>query len=517
MNSLRAPVRDASRRGEGAREKRRRVTVQLSKSRRDEECRAKRARRATEGEEKEAVKSESQVQKWCAALAGGSDPLRALVGLREITCGREIPFDAFIETGAVVAVISCLDHPQLQLEALWTLTNLLSGPTAVIEHVFAHRGHLALPPLLRSPDRGVRDQALWALSNIAGESDPEYCRRLLAEADFLPTLMEMFVRERAGPTPHIDAAAAAAQTLKHATWALQNVCRFASASLTEQETIACIQVLVSEAANCQTAPETAREACYALKCLADAPGPVPESLCAAKVLRALTRCLGTRTVELPAVSALENLLSRCSADVTREAVAGGLLAMLAPLLASHASQRSQEMACRVVSHVAFDGADELAGRHKVATGVTELLLYADGGAVREEAAHAVSAMVKWGERSTVECLVRDYKTLEALVSFLDDGAASSEALLQVLEALGRVLELGAAKRFPTRGSRLAEPLEALREMEADDKVAALRESGNEQVARAAERLTDAYFEAEEGGDAAPWPRGVSNSSMMQLD
>ncbi len=59
--------------------------------------------------------------------------------------------------------------PQLQYESLWALLNIASGPPECTAHIIRNGSHNVFIDLLRSPLYEIRDQALWALGNIAGD------------------------------------------------------------------------------------------------------------------------------------------------------------------------------------------------------------------------------------------------------------------------------------------------------------------------------------------------------------
>jgi importin subunit alpha-1 len=82
------------------------------------------------------------------------------------------PIDDVIASGAIPYLVHFLQAeqvPNLQFEAAWALTNIASGTNAHTKLVVESGCVPIFSALLRSPSEDVREQAVWALGNIAGD------------------------------------------------------------------------------------------------------------------------------------------------------------------------------------------------------------------------------------------------------------------------------------------------------------------------------------------------------------
>ncbi|CAA0408637.1 unnamed protein product [Arabidopsis thaliana] len=127
---------------------------------------------------------------------------------------RSPPTDNVIKSGVVPRFVEFLkkdDNPKLQFEAAWALTNIASGASEHTKVVIDHGVVPLFVQLLASPDDDVREQAIWGLGNVAGDSIQ--CRDfVLNSGAFIPLLHQL--------NNH-----ATLSILRNATWTLSNFFR----------------------------------------------------------------------------------------------------------------------------------------------------------------------------------------------------------------------------------------------------------------------------------------------------
>jgi importin subunit alpha-6/7 len=216
--------KNVSKDSEHAREVRRSDRVEIRK--RDRESQALKRRNVDQAALEAAVAAEPSVSHVADHLQGLmdglsssviTDQLLATARLRRLLSQADFVdgiLDVIVDVGHVETLVSFLsreDYPVLQFEACWCLTNIASGQD---RHTIAVVKSGAVPKfveLLSSTSKEVREQALWAIGNIAG--DGPKLRDMTIELGLVERVLSMFSTE------------APLSLLRTITWTLANFCR----------------------------------------------------------------------------------------------------------------------------------------------------------------------------------------------------------------------------------------------------------------------------------------------------
>jgi len=393
------------------------------------------------------------------------------------------PIQEVIGSGVVPRMVQFLreiGRPDLQFEAAWVLTNIASG-TAEQTRVVVEHGALPLfVELLQSPNDDVREQAVWALGNIAGDS-PNLRDLVLQSGGLNPIMQVLHQSEKTSLT-------------RNATWALSNLCRGKP-----QPPLDWVSPGLATLAQLMHASdvEVLTDACWAISYLSDGSNANIQAVIQAGVVQRLVELLAhdSALVQTPALRAVGNIVT--GDDLQTQAVLqAGALVIFGRLL-SHQKKAIRKESCWAISNVTAGNREQIQEviNGGVIPAVIQLLDTADFD-VKKEAAWVISNASAGGSPPQIEYLVQAgcIKPMVELFSVSD-----VKVVTVALEAIENILKVG--KQQQQEKGLPDNPIVALVE-QADglSKIEALQEDPNEDVYQKAVRILENYFPLED--DAA---------------
>lgn len=109
--------------------------------------------------------------------------------------------------------------PEIEVEACWIIANISAHENQDLSFIFNTRIAHNLVALLKSQNKEVFFNVIWALSNISGES-LDYRNKLLLLGDIIDTIIGAIIRLKNKQDAFYDQ-----QTLGEVIWLVSNLCR----------------------------------------------------------------------------------------------------------------------------------------------------------------------------------------------------------------------------------------------------------------------------------------------------
>uniref|UniRef100_A0A6S9SZD4 Importin subunit alpha n=1 Tax=Chrysotila carterae TaxID=13221 RepID=A0A6S9SZD4_CHRCT len=407
---------------------------------------------------------------------------------------RHPPISEVIEAGVVprlVQLLQCFADSALVFEAAWALTNVASGTS---EHARVVIDNGAVPifvQLLAHPSTDVREQAMWALGNIAGDSCR--CRDLVLSYSALKILLEQASSPDATTT-----------LLRNAVWTISNLCR--GKQPPRWELIApALPVLVHWICTVED-EEVITDACWALSYISE-PAERVQALVDAGALPQLARLLGheSQGVQTPALRAIGNVAAGSEAQ-TQAALACGVLGTpssgLGALLRSTKKETRKE-SCWTISNLSATSDAQVAA--VCAAGLLPTLIdmiKTEEYEIKKEAAYCIVNVVCNTRSAEVVERVVQLDAIAALCGLLDLPDAS--LLIAVLDAMESIMRAGSPRGGDAASPNRYAPF--VEQCGGFDKLEALQTHPNETVYNKAAQLLEVFFGAdddEEDAELAP--------------
>jgi len=397
------------------------------------------------------------------------------------------PIQAVIEAGVVPRLMQFLafeSEEKLQFEAAWTITNIASGTTSHTKCVVDHGGIGHFVNLLSSPNAEVREQAVWALGNIAGDSS-EYRDLVLRTGNSMQRLIHILTNNQVTPKMSM---------IRNATWCMSNFCRGKPKPNFDQIK-ACVPVLAKLVM--QNDSEVLTDSCWALSYVTDdqtqgnikIQSVVQQSGICARLIYLLQH--GNNSVQVPALRTIGNIVTGDDKQTAIVLAANPLPALLGTLSCQRKSLRKET--CWTISNVTA-GTPQQIQQVIDANLIPSLvsILKEDAFDVQKEAAWAIANITSGGTKEHIRFVVSQ-ATIPAMCGILK--CSDAKMIMVVLDALENILKVGLADANEGNGENAYADI--VEECGGLDTLEELQRHENEEVYEKSVKLLQDYFESEE--------------------
>ena len=310
-------------------------------------------------------------------------------------------------------------------ESAWILLNLASGPSEIVTGLVSCGCIPALTRLISNENDEIASLAIWALSNIAGDSLE--CRNLVIKEGAIEEVMGLLAQPKEREVRHLE----------EMMWFLSNLCR----GLPPPPEYLIDQILPMIPFSLDhSSPSIISDSCWILSYLTeDKDSQTIDKVMSLGIERHLITFIGSKfpQVQAPALRAIGNILTG-NDDQTQALLNLGLIDHLNNILHSQNREiRKEVLWC--LSNVAAGSVDQvcLLSEHPCMPSVVSSLSDPDYE-IKREALWTIANICHIRKKSLLETLL-SLRVVEALVLILDQ--TDLALLLVALEAITRVFRM----------------------------------------------------------------------------
>lgn len=394
------------------------------------------------------------------------------------------PIDEVIQSGVIPRFAELLernDCATLQFEVAWVLTNVASGSSQQTKTIVDSGAAKTFIRLLDSPHTEVKEQAVWALGNVAG--DCAECRDYLLNNNIMEPLLRLLRESESNVT-----------LTRNAVWTLSNLCRGKQPPANFNQVKDSLPVLVKLLTHDDF--EVLSDSCWALSYLCDGPNEKIQSVLNAGVARRLVELLmhESNPVVSAAIRAVGNIVTG-EDHQTQIIVNCGALPLLKELLNSQRETLRKE-ACWTVSNITAGNKQQIQAviDHGLFPELIEIITRAEVR-TRKEAAWAITNATSGGTIEQVNYLVQ-CGAIPALCNLLN--VVDNKMIQVALNGIDNILKAGQAQaEMPgseDSNNKFADMLESCGGL---DKIEYLQSHENPEIYQRAFNLIEKYFGSEE--------------------
>jgi hypothetical protein len=424
------------------------------------------------------------------------DVLEGTRAVRKIISKKsDPPIDKIVRGNVISQLVQLLEcgNETIQFEASWVLTNITYGPAEYIEAIIREGGVQVLIDILNcSPKIENKEQAVWTLGNIAGDSYTN--RDYVLKCGVMHPLIKNLNTDNKS-------------FLRTGTWTLSNLVR-GKPSPDLSLVVDCLETLYT--LSFLEDEEILRDVCWAVSYLTDGENQRIQAAVNAGFIPRLMSLLksDSSSIRTPSLRAIGNIVTGTT-EQTQAALDMGCLTVIQELM-EISNKNTLKECCWAISNITAGTVSQI--QYVLGSGVIITLLHLmkeEKFEVKKEIILAITNAVVGGNNWQVKYLMEN-GVLEEMVDFLP--SHDCEIVIACLEGLGCVFKVG--ERMMKESNMDYNPYVVSVEGKGLLSIEALQDHKNEKIYKLSSELIDEYFDSESPFDEhVGAPLGVSAEGL----